>query len=302
MRQCNNVKLLSLYLDFLCFYHKISELLSFPSSIPRLFQGTHEAEKAIIDGINRSYRKHNMGFTTIARRNGFYILLNPNDLTISPWISEIGSYDFLTMALISNIVRFHDVVVDVGANIGWFTLLAARLVGAEGCVIAFEPEPSNYSLLSSSISRNQLNNVQLINKCVSDSDGTQELFLSPESNPGAHSIIRNFSNGKITVDSDTLDSFASLNKISKINLLKIDVEGAEPMVLSGALALLRDSRIENLIFEWNPECWVAHGKLLGELMELYQFYFMFPRPPVLRQIYSAARLPRFVGNVYLRKS
>lgn len=120
---------------------------------------------------------------------------------------------------------------DVGANLGVFTLLAARQVGSKGHVFAFEPVPTNYQALQRNIEINQLTNVTCITKAVSETNGVSKIYLSDYS--GSHSLIDEpaaFNGMIIDVETVRLDS---LPKVSDIDVLKIDVEGFELQVIRG---------------------------------------------------------------------
>ena len=214
---------------------KLESFLRFPSAIPRLFGGLNEAGNFVSHSMSETYEKCAKSSISIKFTHGFRIMLNPHDTTISPWIHTMGVYDFESTALFSRIIEPNGTVIDVGANIGWFTLLAAEILKQNGRVFSFEPEATNFSLLSASVSMNHFTNVVMIKKCVSDTNEDQLLSLSPESNPGAHSIVRDLGGTKTVVQSVCLDTFANANNIGNIDLLKVDVEGAEPKVLLVAL-------------------------------------------------------------------
>lgn len=84
-------------------------------------------------------------------------------------------------------IKENDIVLDIGANIGYYTLLFARQVGTKGKVYAFEPEPNNFSLLAKNVLINKYENVIYIDKAVSDINGSQKLFLS-EYNIGSQKL------------------------------------------------------------------------------------------------------------------
>ena len=98
-------------------------------------------------------------------------------------------YERTATGIVQREINEGDVVLDIGANIGYYTLLAARLVGPTGQVIAFEPDQTNFALLRKNVEANGYRNVVLVNKAVSDHNGTAELFLN-DANPGDHRTIR----------------------------------------------------------------------------------------------------------------
>lgn len=89
-----------------------------------------------------------------------------------------GVYEPKTTSLFKKVIREGDIVVDVGAHIGYYTLLASRLVGDTGKVYAFEPEPRNYDLLLKNLELNNVKNVVAIKKAVSNKKGTLKFYLS----------------------------------------------------------------------------------------------------------------------------
>jgi FkbM family methyltransferase len=137
-----------------------------------------------------------------------------------------------------------DVFVDVGANVGWFSLLAARLVGETGHVYAIEPVAMNVKAIVANVRRNRLRNVTVLDLAASDSDGTTVLTLTRH--PGG-AVIASANTppdatGETTVRTATIDSLVSDGHLLPPALLKIDVEGAEEAVVRGMTATLHDHR------------------------------------------------------------
>ena len=165
----------------------------------------------------------------------FYILAN--------------SWEELTTEMFKKVVKEGDVVVDLGANIGYFTLLAARLVGKKGKVYAFEPEPINYSLLLKNIELNGYDNVIATQKAVSDTSGKVKFYLDKE-DTGAHSIYQ-LDKGErfIEVEAVNLDDFFKDNQ-HPINVIKMDVEGAEMAAFSGMKDIIRENKDLKIFVEF----------------------------------------------------
>ncbi len=227
--------------------------------------------------------------------------MNPRDLYISSYISYAGSYELPTTVLFESLVGNGDVVFDVGANVGWFTLLAAKLVGRTGRVVSFEPEQTNFALLSKSVGMNGLNNVTAFQRCASNFDSEATLHLAAAVNmPGSHSTVRDFGQGSISVPASRLDTISANLGVDRIQVLKIDVEGAEPQVVLGAMSLIETDKIENIVMEWNPEAWANHGELLDKIFNKYDVYEI--RPPVLSALKRIRRdkLPTQTPNLYLQ--
>jgi FkbM family methyltransferase len=131
-------------------------------------------------------------------------------------------------------IQEDDVVYDIGANTGLYTLFAAA-VCPDGEVIAFEPYPPNLNLLKQDIDRNNLQNVNIKNVALSDSIGSIS-FSQPEEDDvgyGSSSIETTQSKASIEVPTTTGDQLIADGEIPAPNVIKIDVEGAEPLVLRG---------------------------------------------------------------------
>lgn len=137
-------------------------------------------------------------------------------------------------------------VIDIGANMGLYTVLAAKLVGNNGRVLAVEPTPSVFKLLSSNIRRNELENVVLFNGVIASQRNTYLLNMvegSPEYS-SLGSIVHPHAPkeiNKIMVHGETLDNLVTINGLNPF-FIKIDVEGAEGLVLSGADLVLSNNR------------------------------------------------------------
>jgi len=148
--------------------------------------------------------------------------------------------------------------IDIGANIGYYTLIAARLVGPAGKIYAFEPDPDNFALLKKNVEQNGYRNVVLVNKAVSDKTRSTRLYLS-ESNRGDHRLYDSRDGRKsIAVHAASLDDFF-LNRDKTIHLIKMDIQGAEARALAGMKALVRKNRRLKLITEFSPVALINFG-------------------------------------------
>ena len=153
-----------------------------------------------------------------------------------------GSYEPQTERFIRQNVKPGMTVLDIGANTGYMTILLADVVGAHGQVHSFEPMPANYELLRKNVDANGLNQVHLHNFALSDRKGEATLHIDP-GNDGGNTIGNVVGEGwsghsVITVATEALDDFLGRAGIDKVDFIKIDVEGAESLVFSGAHKLL----------------------------------------------------------------
>ena len=166
-----------------------------------------------------------------------------------------------TTQLFKEVVRPGDVVVDLGANMGYFTLLAARLVGSEGRVFAFEPEPTNFAHLTRNIELNAYRQVTAYQKAVSDRYGSAKLFICTYDS-GHHTInqfdgIAAYARGRpataewVEIDTVPLDEFLG-EAAARVGVLKMDIEGAEALALDGMRRILTENRGLRVFTEFFP--------------------------------------------------
>ena len=164
-----------------------------------------------------------------------------------------GQYEEETVHIIRQIIKPGMTVVDVGAHIGYYTRILAELVGAEGRVLAFEPEPENFSLLQKNTQK--FANVSLFNLAVSNQKREMPFYTAEKT--GAHSTFKSALRHKeIKVSAVRLDDWVSEygHAMSvKIDFMKIDVEGGEPAVMDGALEIFEKNHDVKIVFEFNPE-------------------------------------------------
>ena len=148
---------------------------------------------------------------------GHKLYLDPVD---SLRLSSPGTYEPYTAEVISRVLKKGDTVLDIGANIGYFTLIYANQVGNNGKVYAFEPSPQNYSLLNKNITANGYKNVVVEQKAVSDQSSPIQFYLSLRNN-GQHSFFNTHGDRKsIKVESVRLDDYFPPN--TAVDFIKID--------------------------------------------------------------------------------
>lgn len=169
-------------------------------------------------------------------------------------------YEVETTRLFESLLKPGIVVMDVGAHVGYFSLLAARKGGPNGKVYSFEPEPQNYELLLKNIEVNGYTNIVATRKAVSNKVGSATLFLTGLDN-GRHSTYHHGlpEIGSVTVAATTIDAFLGAEDWPTIDLLKVDVEGAEMDVLQGMSQLLDKSQDLKLIIEFSPTLLCSAG-------------------------------------------
>jgi FkbM family methyltransferase len=174
-----------------------------------------------------------------------------------------GTYEPELRQIFRAVLPVGGVALDIGANIGWHTLLMARLVGENGRVIAAEANPSVRSRLQDNLNFNRFGHVEVLPYAVADSEGTAE-FYGPEvkdaESANGHVITdgAEAKNRIIRVETRRLDSIVSTVQVDRLDLIKIDVEGYELPVLQGGEQIIAKFR-PHIVFEYNAE-YVARGR------------------------------------------
>jgi len=140
---------------------------------------------------------------------------------------------------IKKYINHGDTVIDVGGNMGFFVLILNELVGPSGKIYSFEPSRRLKERLEATIINNNLQNVIVVNLALGESEGTTTLHYNPKQT-GLSSIVTNFESGSLNEDIQvtTLDKFSE-NISNRVSFIKIDTEGYEPQVLSGAKELIK---------------------------------------------------------------
>ena len=179
-----------------------------------------------------------IGRKVLQTRYGFLMELDLHD-----WIPQeiylTGAFEPGCSNLLSALLKPGDTVIDVGANIGYVSLLAATLVGSQGRVLAIEPNPEVRAQLERNLARNGLRNVQLFDCALSDAEGQLALFIGPPDNTGLSSFrMPRDSARSISIRTRRFDDCFPPQE-SSAAIVKIDVEGAELKVLRGMPQYLR---------------------------------------------------------------
>lgn len=213
------------------------------------------------------------GFNRVIKSRDGILLYNKNDIYIGKSIEKYGEFSHLEAKLFEQICKNGDIVFEVGANIGAHTINLAKLVG-NGFVFAFEPQRMVFQSLCANLALNSIPNVFAFQEAVSDKNGTiviPEYDFSKNNNFGGINI-ENAKKGT-PVHMQKLDNF--VDKIDRLKLLKIDVEGMEIGVLKGAKELVK--KFKPIIYVENDR--QQHSKDLIELLWSmdYKMYWHMPR-------------------------
>lgn len=216
-------------------------------------------------GKKKSVRKIMHFFDLLFRSNEVKVHGHTMYLTRKGFLeySTEGIYGKLDTLTVECLVQQGDYVIDVGAAIGYFTLIFARLVGKDGLVIAFEPKDDRFEILTKNVKVNHYENVKLENKAIMTKDAKSTFFARDDGVAGLRFLTSPekpayyLDTYKHTVPTQVstigLDEYLkNLDIIKKISFMKIDVDGPELLVLQSSQSLLKNDNLKILI-EWDQE-------------------------------------------------
>jgi FkbM family methyltransferase len=169
-----------------------------------------------------------------------------------------------------------DVVFDIGANIGWYSMLFGRMAPAGINIYSFEPDPLNFELLEHNIRQNQAHQVTAVQKALATEDGEQQLHRYDSNNLGRHSLLNLQEGNSVAVQTTTLDNFWDTLQLGSRTprFIKIDIEGYELLALRSAEKVLR--RCPELLCEYSPNFMRQGGLEPAELIDLLMGFGFTP--------------------------
>jgi FkbM family methyltransferase len=193
----------------------------------------------------------------------------------------LDRYEPDTTRLFHHLLRPGMTVIDIGAHAGYFSLIAASCVGAAGNVYAFEPFPASFRQLQRNIELNGYKNIHAVRKAVSDRTGVRKLLVNPKGSD-RHSLFAGESSWEPEspeVETTRLDDFLEECDWPRVDLIKMDIEGAEPAAMAGMKQTLEKCGVRYVITEFSPELLKAAGceprKFLQEVTNIgFTFYLI----------------------------
>jgi FkbM family methyltransferase len=180
----------------------------------------------------------------------------------------LGVFERMETGLVSAWLKPGMVFVDVGANVGYYSLLAASLVGAQGRVVAVEPSPYAYQRLKQTITSGNLPNIAAVQLALGSANTTLDLPMPSETGWIHSPSFFSDDVAKVNVKVRKLDDCMDEWGISVVDLIKIDVEGFELEVLRGAESSLRSGRIRAILCEFNDVWLQRAGSSPAELLQM----------------------------------
>ena len=256
-----------------------------------------------------SYRLHKLlpkfGITGIQKVNvpgmpSRFMYVRAEDGGVAHQLIMYREYEPYESKLVREYLKPDMTIYSIGANLGYYTLLASERVGPNGKVYGFEPAPENFELLQRTVSENKLTNVELFSSAVSAAKGSATLSLS-RTNSGDHQLQTVPSRNHIVVDVTSVDAFVSEGHTPPDAII-MDVQGAEFDVLSGASELLASNRPLILFTEfWHTGLDERHPNGAAEMLTTlvragFQISLIDEKGRTVEKTSSNELLRRFSGN------
>ncbi len=234
---------------------------------------------------------------------GIRMELDLND-PLQQWFHYLGDYEPLECDYIRSTLPRGGTFVDVGANVGWHTLPAARHIGREGRVYAFEPIPSNAASLRRNIELNGLPNVIVETRALSDRPGPRAMAMESPHSSNASMAPPGPDSPCFEVECVRFDDYVRSRGIGRIDLIKLDIEGAETAALRGMTGLLDRDDAPAILCELNPTMLDIMGSSCEELLTLmgglgYRPHRLAPGP-ALRPLGSLPGQYEHVNAVFVK--
>lgn len=161
--------------------------------------------------------------------------------------------------------------VDVGANVGFYTLLLASLVGERGRVLSIEASPTNFSLLSRNVALNGFPQCELTSVALTSLEGPIAFHTSPRGNSGWGRVGEwDAGVNLITVNGTTLDAFLQARHVSRVDFMKVDIEGHELSLVKGGQISLRAGVVRRLLVEYSGYVLEKQGVDLARYVAEYE--------------------------------
>ncbi len=179
------------------------------------------------------------------------------------------SFEYETLKIFTDFIKPGDVVLDIGANIGLYTLVASKKVGDDGCVIAFEPTSQTFQLLLENITLNKLHNIITVKEALADVKKPvimqRPIGINSGYEDAFHQIVEASVDDEGAIFTNTLDQYVADHQLKRIDIIKIDIEGAELLFFKGAKHTLMQLK-PTLIFESNEHHCKAFGNNVVDVL------------------------------------
>jgi FkbM family methyltransferase len=198
--------------------------------------------------------------------HGATVVLNPTDPVVSGAL-HFGVYEKSETLFFQSACRDGMTFLDVGANLGYYTALAARAVGPNGRVLAVEPDPDSFGYLEQTIAANAVGNVEAFPVAASDAPAMLPLYISTDNRGDNRLYASSEKRPQVEVEARPLDALLRENKIETVDLIKIDVQGYEPKVIAGLRETIIASPNLTLLTEFWPQGMTEAGGDANEFLQ-----------------------------------
>ena len=198
--------------------------------------------------------------------HGATVVLNPTDPVVSGAL-HFGVYEKAETRFFQSACRDGMTFLDVGANLGYYTALAARAVGPNGRVLAVEPDPDSFGYLEQTIAANAVGNVKAFPVAASDAHAMLPLYISTDNRGDNRLYASDEERPQVEVEARPLDALLRENKIETVDLIKIDVQGYEPKVIAGLRETIIASPNLTLLTEFWPQGMTEAGGDANEFLQ-----------------------------------
>lgn len=238
---------------------QLLQLLAKPfigSGIGQTFPWLHDLYKA-------AYRTQSSETTVVTIPLGVRLEIQANDTGPGLYLASTGEYEPFETKLVLAALKKGDTFIDIGTHVGYYSLLAAKTVGKKGKVVSLEAAPANAELLKKNITRNKLSSIiTVIQAAANNKVGTADFYFSNTSS-GDHSLTKK-TGTKQTVHTTTVDTLTRKLKLEPC-VIKMDVEGAENIVMEGMKQTLKRKSVRAVFLEVTP-----NGKQNQKPIEMLQ--------------------------------
>lgn len=216
--------------------------------------------------LNEQLKLHPLTATARTRSGTVFPVMTSDVIQRFLWL--FGVWEPHLTAFISRRLAPGDTFIDVGANIGYFTVLASRLAGPTGRVVAVEASPAFHQALTANVRANRCGNVRAVNTAVSDAPGRLTFYLERSTNLGGTTAVQprtvesSFEAGALPLPGIVTDT-----ELATARLIKIDVEGAEAAAVRGLAPVLHRLRPDaELVIEVTPRLLAKQGQAVDDVL------------------------------------
>jgi FkbM family methyltransferase len=197
----------------------------------------------------------------------FNLSINCADWAVAPTMMFSHTWEPEETKLVKHCVREGMIAVDIGAHIGYYTVLMSKMVGEKGLVYAFEPSLNNQELLRKNVLMNDCNNVEIFRQAVGDKAGYANMYLNATNSSG-DSMFTDDNGAREQTSRVPITTLDRVIGGSRVDFIKMDVEGAETRALLGMTGVLRNNRDLKMIIEVFPKKLEEANSGLEELVSL----------------------------------